>query len=190
MPNMELANLESRRLLPQNLSTDEVLSAILNATDTYWQELAVAIPTLAILATIDQQPENVIDDLAWQFHVDYWNAGWDLATKRTAVKNSFRLHKLAGTRGAVNDLIRIIWGDGAIVSEWWQHGGEPGTFDVTLTNGISQAAVNEFVASIRMVKRATDHINVSIPTIVPDSGLHIAPVVHIITPMRFIVPEE
>jgi phage tail P2-like protein len=159
-PLMTLANVDMAALLPASVGSDPDVIALCAALDGEWQAIAAALPTLGVLATISQQPADVLDRLAWQFHVDYWDATWDVATKRQTIIDSIRLHMIAGTRGAVDDVIDHIWGGGAFVLEWWEYGGEPGTFQVVLTTQQTQDAVEDFIRSIRKVKRATDHLTI------------------------------
>jgi phage tail P2-like protein len=159
-PVMDIANIDTTALLPSSISSDPDIQALCAALDARWQEIAPVIPLFGVLATIDQQPDAVLDKLAYQFHVDYYDTTWDLAKKRSAVINSIRLHRVAGTRGAVEDVIDSIWSGGALLSEWWEHGGEPGTFRVVLTNGQTQDNLTLFLASIQKMKRATDHLEI------------------------------
>lgn len=160
-PLMDITNVDTASLISRIVGEDPDVHAVLKVLDDRWRSIAAAVPTLGVIATIDQQPEEVVDKLAYQFHVDYYPQDASLELKRQIVKDSIRLHRVAGTRGAVEDVIRHIWGDGAIVSEWWEHGGEPGTFMVALTNEQTQANVTEFLRSIRHVKRATDHLTIA-----------------------------
>lgn len=175
---MDLSSVDTAALLPSSVSSDLNIAAMLTALDAEWKAIATAIPLLGVLATIDLQPEEVVDRLAYDFHVDYYPADAELSIKRQIVKDSVRLHRIAGTRGAVEDVIRSVWGDGAILSEWWEHGGEPGTFRVTLTNGQTQGNVEAFLFSIRKVKRATDHLQMVIPNDCDPGPTHWAAVHH------------
>lgn len=159
---MDITNVDTASLLPSSIAEDADIKAMLAALDAFWREIAPAIPTLGVLAAIDQQPDAVLDELAYQFHVDYYDAAWPVPTKRQVIINSIRLHRIAGTRGAVEDVIDSIWPDEAVLSEWWEHGGEPGTFQVALASGVTQENINKFIAMIRKVKRATDHLTITI----------------------------
>jgi len=176
---MDLSNVEMAALMPMSMGLDPNVRAVLAATDIFWHQIAAAIPTLGVLATIDQQPEEVVDRLAYDFHVDYYDADWPVERKRDIVINSIRLHRIAGTRGAVDDLIASIWGDRASVSEWWEYGGEPGTFTIFVNETMSESDIARFVASIRAVKRATDHVTMSTSRDVGTCEPHAALVVQV-----------
>jgi phage tail P2-like protein len=177
-PLMTLADVDTTRLLPAPLAEDPDVQAFSAALDPEWQAIAAAIPLLGVLATIDQQPDEVVDRLAWQFHVDYWEPDWSVETKRQVVIDSIRLHRIAGTRGAVDDVIDSIWGGDAIVQEWWEYGGDPGTFRVVLATEQTEVSIARFVASIRKVKRATDHLTILQQEDYGQAGVYAGPVYH------------
>lgn len=175
---MDLSNVDTASIMPSSVSSDADVVAMLKALDGFWREIAAAIPTLGVLATIDKQPDAVVDKLAYQFHVDYYDASWPIERKRQVVINSIRLHRIAGTRGAVEDIISSIWGDGAVLTEWWEYGGEPGTFQVALASLQTQATISSFVESIRKVKRATDHLTVIVSNDVGTANINAGIVYH------------
>lgn len=158
---MRLDNVDTAALLPGVVGGDPDVAAILAALDGFWREIAPVLPLLGVLATIDRQSSEVCDRLAWQFHCDFWDASWPVETKRWAIIDSIRLHRIAGTRGAVDDVIATIWGASASVAEWWEYGGEPGTFTVFLESGATEEQMLLFAQSIRKVKRATDHLTMT-----------------------------
>lgn len=177
-PIMELSNVDTAALLPSSVTGDPEMVAVLAALDQIWQQFAATVGNLGLLATIDQQPEAVVDKLAYQVHVDYWDDSWPLATKRQVVKDSIRLHGIAGTRGAVEDVIDAVWAGGATVQEWWEYGGEPGTFQVIPTDSQTAAQVTQFIESIRKVKRATDHVAIVTNNDLGDSTVHADLIIH------------
>lgn len=177
-PLMELANVDTAALLPASVTGDPEMVAVLAALDRIWQQFAPIVPNLGLLAAIDLQPEAVVDKLAYQSHVDYWNDSWPLATKRQVVKDSIRLHRIAGTRGAVEDVIDAVWDGGATVQEWWEYGGEPGTFQVIPTDSQTAAQVTQFIDSIRKVKRATDHVSIVTNNDLGESDVHADLLIH------------
>ena len=48
--------------------------------------------TLLLWSSIDTEPETVIDHLAYQLHVDDYDSGLPIETKREMVKNSIDIH--------------------------------------------------------------------------------------------------
>lgn len=155
---LRIENADSAQLLPLSMTDDANVRALLTALDGNWHALATALPLLCIFATLDQQPSEVVDRLAYQLHVDYYDFALPLATRRELVRKSIRFHQLAGTRGAVEDLISTIWGEGARLQEWFEVTPplDRGTFLVILSSPLTTIDITKFLSSIKAVKRATD----------------------------------
>ena len=64
-------------------------------------------------------PAVLLPWLAWALSVDVWDDGWDEATKRRAIADSPRLHRIKGSRASV-DAIMPLFGCRASVVEWWE----------------------------------------------------------------------
>ena len=80
-------------------------------------------------------PEAVIDLLAWQWHVDFYEPfkpNLSLQTKRELVKSSIRWHRKKGTPWAVKEILRQL-GFKAELKEWFElpAGAKPHTFSIT-----------------------------------------------------------
>ena len=112
-------------IAPDSIKTDEVL-AFFRAFDPELQEINAAVCEAFIMVAIDTLPEPVVDLLAWQLHVDFYEPlGLSLDKKRALVKNSLIWHRLKGTRYVLEDMIRILFFDNFKIEEWFEYGGEP-----------------------------------------------------------------
>ena len=87
--------------------------------------------TLLLWSSIDTESESVIDHLAYQLHVDDYDSGLPIETKREMVKNSIDIHRHKGTPYAVEKAVQTIYSDSKI-EEWFEYGGKPYYFKVTL----------------------------------------------------------
>lgn len=87
--------------------------------------------TLLLWSSIDTEPESVIDHLAYQLHVDDYDSGLPIETKREMVKNSIDIHRHKGTPYAVEKAVQTIYSDSK-TEEWFEYGGKPYYFKVTL----------------------------------------------------------
>ena len=99
------------------------------------------IEQLRIYPVIDRLDERLLDILAYDFKVDWWDADYSLEEKRRTLKDSWRVHKVLGTKAAVETALRAIYPK-AQVQEWFEYGGEPYRFklDINLTGELSDAA--------------------------------------------------
>lgn len=154
---MRLSELDSSRLLPPALRTRELV-ALLAALDRQWRLVAEALPMMPLLATIAEQPSDVVDALAYQLHVDAYDPTLPLDTRRALVAQSLRVHRLAGTRQAMQELLDLVWGGGAVLAEWFETEPPlpPGYFRITLTGALRSVDLTRFLATLRAVKRASD----------------------------------
>lgn len=85
---------------------------------------------LLIYPAIDSLNEHLIDYLAVQMHVDEYDDTENLDVKRQQVKQSFLLHRLKGTKYAVQKAVSTVY-QSAKVEEWPEYSGEPYHFRVT-----------------------------------------------------------
>lgn len=120
-------------VLPEVLAQDERLSAlatvIARALVTHLDEL----DSVLIYSRIDALPESLLDALAVDFAVDWWNGDWDLERKRESLKASWRIHRILGTPYAASMAVQAAFGDGA-VQEWFDYEGQPHHFRVSVRN--------------------------------------------------------
>jgi len=89
------------------------------------------IDRLRIYPVIDQLPERLLDILAHDFKVDWWDPDYTLWEKRRTLKDSWRVHKMLGTKAAVETAIRAIYPK-TEVQEWFEYGGEPYHFRLNI----------------------------------------------------------
>lgn len=102
---------------------------------------------LLIYPAIDNLNERLIDYLAVQMHVDEYDDAENLDVKRQQVKQSFLMHRLKGTKYAVQKAVSTVY-QSAKVEEWPEYSGEPYHFRVT---GIT-APMNETKTINKLVR--------------------------------------
>lgn len=121
--------------LPPVLQRDASTEALAEATAEVLAHRLEEIDRLRIISNIDNLEEALLAILARDFKVDWWDPGYSLEEKRRTVKDSWRVHKILGTKAAVETAIRAIY-PGTRVLEWWEYGGEPYHFrlDINITN--------------------------------------------------------
>lgn len=129
------------RQFPIALQRDGAASALAKVTARLLARRPEEIDRLCIYPAIGQLDEKLLDILAYDFKVDWWDPDYSLEEKRRIFKASWYVHKHLGTRAAVETAIRAIYPH-AGVREWFQYGGKPYHFklDIDLTNEISDAA--------------------------------------------------
>lgn len=152
---MKLSNLEFLKLLPQFMRNDNAVRGLAAGIDSIVPKLAAEIEKLSTWDRIDELSEAELDDLAWELNVLWYNSSAPIEVKRNIIRDSDKVYKKLGTKWAVENVINTYFGDGYI-EEWFQYGGEPGTFRVYSTNpSITEAKLQEFISILNKVKRAS-----------------------------------
>lgn len=127
----ELAKVSLLDILPQNLLGDKQIEASARALDIEIRKTTAEIEQALILSRLDVLPEKVLDLLAWQWHVDFYEpAVMSPELKRKLIRESIALHRIKGTKAAVELALRMIYYTGE-VTEWFEYGGEPYYFRVS-----------------------------------------------------------
>lgn len=149
----ELENLKLSDIMPPNLLKDSFVKAMCDALDVQLNKLVENNKKLSIYANIDNLPEEIINFLAWQFHVDFFDESWTLKQKRDAVKNSIKWHRYKGSIGVLEDYISTIFGNARVI-EWFDYDGEPYHFKIDMITGEipSIEALNKILKAIYTIK--------------------------------------
>lgn len=119
------------RALPEALQNDESMSALATSIAQVLAQRPEEIQRLSIYPHIDELPEELLDILAYDFKVDWWDGDYTLEEKRRTLKDSWRVHRMMGTRAAVEAAISAIYPETS-VEEWFEYGGEPYHFKLQI----------------------------------------------------------
>ena len=117
--------------LPAVLANDENMAALASAVAEVLSARVDEIGRVSIYAQIDKLPNELLDILAHDFKVDWWDANYTLEEKRQTLKDSWNVHRRLGTKAAVVMAISAIYPD-TQVSEWWEYGGDPYHFKLLI----------------------------------------------------------
>ncbi len=82
-----------------------------------------------IFPRIDELPEAVLDMLAYDLKVDWYEYSAPIQNKRNAIKECIPVHRHKGTKYAVETAVHSLY-DKAEVCEWFEYGGEPFHFKI------------------------------------------------------------
>lgn len=110
--------------LPQALKSDPDMVALATVIADLLTAHLDDIERAGIYARIDRLPEDLLDILAYDFKVDWWDGDYTLAQKRQTLKDNWRVHRILGTKAAVETAIAAIYPDTKVM-EWFEYGGEP-----------------------------------------------------------------
>jgi len=175
---MELSNVDLLSLQSGYMQKDTTTIALCKALTPQFQQLATETKLCLIYARIDDLDEPVIDELAWQMHVDWYDAAADISIKRQLIKTSIIVHMYRGTPYAVEQVIMTHFGDGH-VEEWFDYGGEPGMFKVVTANAsVTAELAAQFTRILNSAKRASAHLEEIIITLSGEMDVYLGTIVH------------
>lgn len=148
-----LDTLTIKDLLPSSLASSQVVQDVAAACDVPLGAVTKRMSRLLIYSRIDELDEETVDDLAWQFHVDFYDTGLNLTQKRALVKSAIKDHKYKGTSWAVKSVLKPIRGD-VVLQDWYQYGGEAYHFRANGFAGpmVSADELTRLVAAIDSAK--------------------------------------
>lgn len=64
---------------------------------------------------------KLVDILAWQFHVDFYDPTKPLSLKKQLVQNSIQWHHRKGTVALLQEVLDLFWPGGATIIEWFEY---------------------------------------------------------------------
>ena len=108
--------------LPESLKKDPKIRAIAQAVAKEALAVSEEIKSVLIYCRIDELPEELIDILAYDMHVDWYDYSYPLDIKRDIVKSSVKVHKKMGTKYAVETALKSIYKT-TTIKEWFEYGG-------------------------------------------------------------------
>ena len=147
-----------REILPDSIASDQTVQTVADALDEPLDSVTKKIPDLLLLTRLARDsgqtgtasllpplerlaalsgglaelPEDALDLLAWQLHVERYEKAVSLSAKRAMVFASVLLHRKRGTPWAVRYGLETTLQVPARISEWFEYGGKPYFFRVYL----------------------------------------------------------
>lgn len=165
-------------ILPLNIAQDSKVKAAAEALDRELQAVTAAIDQCLFLSRIEELSEPMLDQLAWQFHVDFYEPNLSLEQKRSLVKNALIWHRRKGTPAVVEELVTVLFDEGRVV-EWWEYDGEPYKFKIVTHNtAVTNERALEFIRALASVKNARSWLEKVEITLTDDMPLYLAGVVY------------
>lgn len=116
------------------------------------------IHNLILLDNIDNLKENIVDLLAYELHVDFYDYSAILKEKQHLVKTSILSHMKKGTLFSVQNILDIFFQEAKIL-EWFNYDGDPGKFKVEISDSKADYSQTKRITKmINSVKRTSQHL--------------------------------
>lgn len=119
------------RVLPDVLRNDTKMLAVATVIAEELTDLSEQSELAVIYAKIDTLPEEILDVLAMDFKVDWWNYDYTIEEKRETLKNSWYVHLHLGTKKAVERALSAIYANTRVL-EWFDYDGKPYHFKLII----------------------------------------------------------
>lgn len=175
---MDLNNIDLLALQTKAMQSDLTTIGFSAALTPQLNIISNQTDSILIYSNIDKLSDEILDILAWQFHMDWYVATANIEVKRRLIKNAFKVHKTKGTAYAVEQVIEDMFGDG-YVTEWYEYGGEAFHFKVITTNpSVSAELANQFNMAVNAVKRKSTVLEQIIISLSAELNIYYAGVVH------------
>lgn len=145
------------QILPVCLKNQPEIQAIGYAINNAIKRMIRYSELISVYAAIDNLPEKILDILAIETRVQYYEEDMNIDTKRNIIKNSLLWYQRAGTPIAVKQMIEAVFGVGDI-EEWFEYGGEPYFFKIITDTKLSEDIMERFGTIIENVKNTRSHL--------------------------------
>lgn len=158
-PGRDIYSVNFADCLPEALKRDAKMKALAAAVTKQMLGVSAEIDNALIYSRFDELPEELVDILAYDMHVDWYDYSYPLDVKREIVKNSVKVHKKLGTKYAVETALKSVYKH-VRISEWFEYGGSPYFFNINVDvsgSGFSQRAYRDILDKVRFYKNLRSH---------------------------------
>lgn len=129
---MNLSTIDLLALQTSYMKEDPTTQALCAALDPELQAIADNLVKILLLSQVDSLTEEVLDQLAVDLHVEWYDSTADISVKRALIKNSDKVHMRLGTPYAVSQVVNDFL-DRGFLQEWFEYGGTPYHFRILTT---------------------------------------------------------
>ncbi|MHC1791773.1 phage tail protein [Solidesulfovibrio sp.] len=97
MSGQTLQDLQLLDILPPSITWDGTVQALARAVDPIHQDVTATIPVDIIYAALEALPDDILDVVAWGFHIEGYDLLETRAEKLHVVANFYDYHRYKGT---------------------------------------------------------------------------------------------
>ena len=151
---INLKDVTALDILPDFLCEDDKIKATSYAMNQTVEMILNWIDRTSGYALVDELPEEIVDLLALEFRAQYYDTAANVEEKRGAVKKALLWYRKAGTKSAVQELCKFIFGESTVL-EWFDYSGRPYTFKIEILEEnrlIDTLGINNFIKAVKNVK--------------------------------------
>lgn len=150
------------KTVPFNIAKDKNIKDLSCVIDNIAIDIKQKTEMVLLLPKLKELPDSILNELAYQFHVDFYREYFDHDTKVKLIESSIATHKIKGTPYAVEKVCTDIFKSAKVV-ENWEYGGEPYHFKVSfikeaVTDVSKIDSLMEVISSTKNVRSWCDEI--------------------------------
>nr|DAW27629.1 MAG TPA: tail protein [Caudoviricetes sp.] len=150
------------KTVPFNIAKDKNIKDLSCVIDNIAIDIKQKTEMVLLLPKLKELPDSILNELAYQFHVDFYREYFDHDTKVKLIESSIATHKIKGTPYAVEKVCTDIFKSAKVV-ENWEYGGEPYHFKVSfikeaVTDVSKIDSLMEAISSTKNVRSWCDEI--------------------------------
>lgn len=138
--------------LPQSCVRDDTKYKLADTIAQVLAEVAEQARLPTIFPNVDNLSEDILDALAYDLRVEWYDPQGTIAEKRKTIKECILIHRHKGTKYAVETALQSVYTQ-AKVREWNEYGGKPFHFQIIIndnTNDIERR--NRILAKVKYYK--------------------------------------
>ncbi|TCI25580.1 phage tail protein I [Exiguobacterium sp. SH5S4] len=125
---IDLRDFSLRDILPRSLTSQPENAAL---TEAITEMFRFVLEQTDVLDPTNPIPEMLLDIIAKEEHLDYYDDQLSADQKRALIQSSWSVHRKKGTAQAIEDVVSIIL-DKARIVEWFEYGGDPYHFRIEI----------------------------------------------------------
>ncbi len=154
---------------PYSLSRDSNKDKLAAAIVSELVETLSDTEKVEIFPKIDALSEDVLDILAYDLKVDWYEPEADVQYKRKAIKECMLVHKYKGTKYAVETALHSMF-KSAEVKEWFEYSGEPFHFTIKVY-GSTSSDVKKLYLKVLYAKNLRSVLDTVEFELIPDKSI-------------------
>lgn len=139
---MKLEEIDVSKLIPLFMRADRDTLALSEVISETLQPLAAEISKLSTWGQLARLNTGELDTLAEELAVLWYDRTLSDDQKRVLIANSDKVYMHLGTKSAVQDVVKDIFGNAA-VEEWYSYGGSPHYFRINVNDSTAMTPENE-----------------------------------------------
>lgn len=150
---ISLQNARITDALPRIVAKEKWAQAMAYAVNRQLAQLLTYAEGVKIFVSLDKMPDAVLDVLAMELRLPYYDQSYTTEVKRELVKGGLEYWATAGTVESLSKILMNIFGD-AEIEEWFEYGGAPGYFRILTANqNVTGETLDSFTKTAQDVKR-------------------------------------